>query len=107
MFGQLVISGLLTGSIYSLVALGMTVLFRATTIVNFCHGEFFMVGAFAVYVTHQGAGWSYPAESVLTRKMAVPMNFSSGFQIPAGIPPLPWSFSGKRRRSSPVSKTPA
>jgi branched-chain amino acid transport system permease protein len=47
---QLVLSGISQGSIYALVALGMTALFRATGVVNFGHGEFFMMGAFAVYV---------------------------------------------------------
>lgn len=50
MFIQLVLSGLAQGSIYALVALGMTALFRATTIVNFGHGELFMLGAFLVYI---------------------------------------------------------
>jgi branched-chain amino acid transport system permease protein len=61
MFLQLVASGLSVGSVYALVALGMTILYRATTVVNFCHGEFFMLGAFAVVVTQQVLGWSYPA----------------------------------------------
>ncbi len=47
---QLLLSGMSQGSIYALVALGMTVLFRATTVVNFGHGELFMFGAFTVYV---------------------------------------------------------
>jgi branched-chain amino acid transport system permease protein len=47
---QLILSGIAQGSIYALVALGMTVLFRATTIVNFAHGEMFMFGAFVVYL---------------------------------------------------------
>ncbi len=50
MFLQLVLSGIAQGSIYALVALGMTILFRATTVVNFAHGEMFMLGAFLVYV---------------------------------------------------------
>src|SRR3546814_18827126 len=37
----------------------MTILFRSTTVVNFCHGEFFMLGAFAVLVPLQTLGWSY------------------------------------------------
>ncbi len=47
---QLILSGIAQGSIYALVALGMTTLVRATTIVNFAHGEMFMLGAFLVYV---------------------------------------------------------
>lgn len=50
MFGQLVLSGLSHGAIYALVALSMTVLYRATTVVNFGHGDMVMAGAFVVYV---------------------------------------------------------
>lgn len=61
MLAQLLISGISVGCVYALVALGMTILFRATTIVNFCHGEFFMLGAFGVLVPLQLFGWPYPA----------------------------------------------
>jgi branched-chain amino acid transport system permease protein len=50
MFGQLVVSGIGQGSIYALVALGMTILFRVTTVVNFGHGELFMFSAFVIYL---------------------------------------------------------
>ena len=50
MLAQLIVSGIAVGCVYALIALGMTILFRSTTIVNFCHGEFFMLGAFAVLV---------------------------------------------------------
>lgn len=53
MLPQLILSGISQGSIYALVALGMTVLFRATTIVNFAQGDMFMFGAFTVYVLLQ------------------------------------------------------
>lgn len=56
---QLVTSGLSQGSIYALVALGMTVLFRATTIVDFGHGELFMGGAFVAYVLVHILGFSF------------------------------------------------
>lgn len=59
MFAQLIVSGIVNGSVYAVVALGMTVLYRSTTIVNFCQGEFFMLGAFAVLVSQQIFGWNY------------------------------------------------
>lgn len=59
MLAQLIVSGIAVGCVYALIALGMTILFRSTTIVNFCHGEFFMLGAFAVLVPLQTLGWSY------------------------------------------------
>lgn len=59
MFLQLIVSGIAVGCVYTLVALGMTLLYRSTTVVNFCHGEFFMLGAFGVVVARQFFGWSY------------------------------------------------
>jgi branched-chain amino acid transport system permease protein len=56
---QLLVSGIAVGSVYALVALGMTILYRSTTVVNFCHGEFFMLGAFGVVVAQQLLGFSY------------------------------------------------
>jgi branched-chain amino acid transport system permease protein len=50
MFLQLTLSGVSQGAIYALIALSMTVVFRATTIVNFGHGDMVMCGAFVVYV---------------------------------------------------------
>ncbi|HLN93206.1 MAG TPA: branched-chain amino acid ABC transporter permease, partial [Thermoanaerobaculia bacterium] len=42
---QLVISGLVVGSIYSAVALGLVIIYKATRVVNFAQGELLMVGA--------------------------------------------------------------
>ena len=50
MLAQLVVSGIAQGVLYALVALSMTMLYRATTVVNFGHGDLVMGGAFAVYV---------------------------------------------------------
>jgi len=47
---QLVVSGLATGMLYALVALSMTVGYRATTVVNFGHGDMVMAGAYAIFV---------------------------------------------------------
>jgi branched-chain amino acid transport system permease protein len=50
MLAQLVVSGLAQGVLYALIALSMTMVYRATTVVNFGHGDLVMGGAFAVYV---------------------------------------------------------
>lgn len=50
MLPQLVVSGLAQGVLYALVALSMTMVYRATTVVNFGHGDLVMGGAFVVYV---------------------------------------------------------
>jgi branched-chain amino acid transport system permease protein len=46
LFLQLVLNGLVVGSIYALVALGFVVIYKATSILNFAQGEFLMLGAY-------------------------------------------------------------
>jgi branched-chain amino acid transport system permease protein len=53
---QLVVSGIATGMLYALMALSMTVGYRATTVVNFGHGDMLMIGAYASYVFVVGIG---------------------------------------------------
>ena len=53
---QLIISGLVVGSIYAAVALGFTIIYKATRVVNFAQGELLMVGAYVcfAFVTQMG-----------------------------------------------------
>jgi branched-chain amino acid transport system permease protein len=46
---QLFLSGLVVGSIYSLVALGFVIIYKATKVVNFAQGELVMVGAYVCF----------------------------------------------------------
>lgn len=65
MIFQLLVSGISLGAIYALIALAMTVAFRATTIVNFGHGDMVMAGAFVVYVLVFFLGLPYWAAALL------------------------------------------
>lgn len=58
-FSYLVVTGLTTGSLYALVALGLVVVYRATKVVNFAHGEIFMVTGFVAWTTHVTLGLPY------------------------------------------------
>ncbi|AEQ51215.1 branched-chain amino acid ABC transporter permease [Pelagibacterium halotolerans] len=49
-FLQIMLSGLATGSIYALVAIGFTLIWQSAQTVNFAQGEFVMVPAFLVLV---------------------------------------------------------
>ncbi len=49
---QTVLSGLLIGLVYALVAVGLTLIFGVMDIVNFAHGEFLMLGMYASF-------WAY------------------------------------------------
>ena len=46
---QLLINGLVIGVIYALIAMGLSLIFGVLEIVNFAHGEFYMLGAMAAY----------------------------------------------------------
>jgi branched-chain amino acid transport system permease protein len=48
-FLELITNGITVGGIYSLIALGFVVIYKATAIVNFATGEFMMIGAFFLY----------------------------------------------------------
>ncbi len=49
---QQLINGIALGSVYALIALGYTMVYGIVTLINFAHGEIFMVGAFAgLYAT--------------------------------------------------------
>lgn len=58
LFVQTIINGLILGSGYALVAVGLTVIFGTLHIVNFAHGAFFALGAYAVLLL-QHAGLPY------------------------------------------------
>ena len=47
---QLVVSGIAIGMLYALIALSMTILYRATTVVNFGHGDLVMLGAYTLFI---------------------------------------------------------
>ena len=46
---QLLVNGLLRGSIYALMAFGLTLTFGIMKVINYAHGDFFMLGAYATY----------------------------------------------------------
>ncbi len=48
-FLQLIVSGLVVGSIYALAALGFVLIYKASRVINFAHGQFIAIGAFIVY----------------------------------------------------------
>src|ERR1700719_3384659 len=62
--GQLML-GLVNGSFYALLSLGLAVIFGLLGVVNFAHGAFYMLGAFAAYIGLQFLGVNYWCALVL------------------------------------------
>jgi branched-chain amino acid transport system permease protein len=58
LFGQLLI-GLINGSFYAMLSLGLSVIFGLLNIINFTHGAQYMMGAFVAYFLLQYAGVGY------------------------------------------------
>jgi branched-chain amino acid transport system permease protein len=61
----LITTGLTTGALYALVALGIVVVFRGTNVVNFAHGEMFMIGGFLAWTFHVALGLSFLLSIIL------------------------------------------
>lgn len=62
MFGELgfvLLAGIKFGALYALAALGLVVVHRATKVVNFAHGAFAMLGAFASFLVVVKWQWAY------------------------------------------------
>jgi branched-chain amino acid transport system permease protein len=65
LFGQLLV-GLMNGSFYALLALGLSIIFGLLGIVNIAHGAFYMAGAYVSWLMLQTFGVNYWAALVLS-----------------------------------------
>ena len=72
-----VLNGLTTGAVYSLIALGLTLIYGVLHIINFAHGAALMVALYGVYFLHQRAGIDpYAALPIM-----VPAMFAFGYAL--------------------------
>jgi branched-chain amino acid transport system permease protein len=72
-----VLNGLLTGAVYALVALGLTLIYGVLHIINFAHGALLTVAMFAAFFAHKTFGLDpYIAAVILT-----PLFFLLGYAL--------------------------
>jgi len=69
-----IISALLMGMLFALVALGLAIIFGVMNIVNFAHGEFLMVGMYTAFLT----ATIFSIEPLLTLPVAAMVGFLLG-----------------------------
>ena len=72
---QLVVSTILLGGIYALVAVGLTLIFGVMRVVNFAHGEFLMLGMYLAF-------WAFTLlglDPYLTLVLSLPLVFGVGW----------------------------
>jgi len=63
---QQIVNGVTIGAVYALIAVGLTLVFGILDVINFAHGEFYMLGAFLTYSLTVRLGLDYFLALVLT-----------------------------------------
>lgn len=75
MLAQLIVTGVLVGSVYSLVAVGLTLIWGLMDIINFAHGDFMMMSMYVVFWLYALLRWdplvSLPVAAIVTALIAI------------------------------------
>jgi branched-chain amino acid transport system permease protein len=89
---ELIASGLITGGIYALVALGLNLQYGLMRILNIAHGEFLMVGAFLTWMVQTSFGlsplWMIPVSFGLLYVLGVAVHWLCFRRLTATSPNL-------------------
>ena len=83
-FLELFLGGLTRGSIYALIALGYTMVYGIIELINFAHGEIYMIGAFTALIVASVLtllGWNQIAIIVLASIVAVIYSSAYGYTV--------------------------
>lgn len=87
--GQTVIAGLLTGSIYGLMCVGLALIFGVMRVINFAHGDFMMLGMYAAYYAFGLLGvqtlFGNLAGTYVAIVLAVPVLYAVGYGVHAAL----------------------
>ena len=74
---EAVLNGLMTGAVYALVALGLTLVYGVLHIINFAHGALLTVAMFAVFLLHA----AFRLDPYLAIIVLVPLFFGLGYGL--------------------------
>ena len=78
---NVVVQGVLTGLVYGLMALGLSVIFGVVRVVNFAHGEFAVVGMYAAFLLFR----SFGLDPLVTMLPIAALFFVVGFALQASL----------------------
>ncbi|MDE1967341.1 MAG: ABC transporter permease [Alphaproteobacteria bacterium] len=89
---QIVIGGLLQGAVFAVIALGFSLVFRVTGVLNLSQGAFCVVGALVMYTIEVSWGWPTPVAAVAASLATAAFGLALGALcfVPA-VPRLPTS----------------
>lgn len=80
-FAQAAINGILVGSLYSVMAIGLTIIFGVMRVINMAHGEFIMLGMYLAYWLHV----AFAASQVQALILALPVFLGLGALVQRGV----------------------
>ncbi len=78
---NILVAGCLTGAVYGLMALGLSVIFGVLRVVNFAHGEMMVVGMLAAYLLHRALGF----DPMLALPIVALVLFIAGYLLQRGL----------------------
>jgi len=81
LFLNILVAGLLTGAVYGLMALGLSVIFGVIRVVNFAHGEMMVLAMYAAYVANRLTG----LDPLLTLPLVTLLLFLVGYALQRGL----------------------
>jgi branched-chain amino acid transport system permease protein len=77
MVGQVILSGILSGALYALVALGLSLIFGVMRVINIAHGPLLMLGAYVTYFLYSQVG--------INPFLTVPLSMAALFVVGLGL----------------------
>lgn len=81
LFLQYLVNGLSLGAVYGLLAVGLTLIFGAAGIGNFAHGDFFMVGAFTLFIIYSDVGQPFWIAALGTIVAVILLSLTSYYAV--------------------------
>jgi branched-chain amino acid transport system permease protein len=87
-FMQTVIGGIGIGSLYALVALGVSMIYRSMGLINFANGSIYMVGTYLGIIWYQGMVFGLHVPFPIAFVIGVVLNFIFGFFLERIFRPL-------------------
>lgn len=75
------LNGVIVGSIYGVFALGLTIIYKGSRVVNFAHGEFGMVGAYVLFELYAQRHWPVGVGVALALATAVALALATQLAV--------------------------
>ncbi len=83
---QVILGGLATGGLYSVLLLGVVLVFQVSKNVNFAYGQVGVIGAFVAYVLYTAEHWPLPLAVILGMAAAMLLAAATEFTLIRRIP---------------------